>query len=72
MYIFNLYDTFWKSVDLNLRRVQVLEEGKELLLDGGGEDGAEVGDVRLRVVEVLQQRQAVRQPREYCKLTLQL
>ena len=56
--------TFRQRVDLDLLRGEGLEEGEELILYGGGQDGAQVGNVRVRVVEVLQQRQAVPQPRK--------
>ncbi len=54
--------TFGQGVDLDLLRREGLKEGEELVLDRGGEDGAEVGNVRVGVVEVLQQGQAVPQP----------
>jgi hypothetical protein len=54
--------TFGQGVDLDLLRREGLKEGEELVLDRGGKDGAEVGNVRVGVVEVLQQGQAVPQP----------
>ena len=57
----------------NERRVlpDGLEELIELLLDAGREHGAQVGDVSLAVVEVLQQLHAVAQTSEDGELTLE-
>ena len=65
-----IFITFRQSPDLHLLRVQILEEGEELLLGGAGEDGPEIGDVRLGIVKVLQEGQAVRQAGENRELAL--
>ena len=52
------------GVDGHVLGADGLEELVELLLDAGGQHGAQVGDVRLAVVEVLQQFDAVTQPGE--------
>jgi hypothetical protein len=62
--------TFGQGVDLDLLRREGLKEDEELVLNRGGEDGAEVGNVRVRVVEVFQQGQAVPQPGKDCEFAL--
>ena len=62
--------TFSKRPHLNLLGVELHEEVEELRLHRGRHHGLEVFDVGLRVVEVLEQSEAVGQAAEDCKLPL--
>ena len=58
-HVLKLKLTFRQCVHLHVFGVEVLEEGEELLLNRGRQHGAQVVDVRLGVMEVLQQGQAI-------------